>query len=80
MVVHSSAPDVGALVTTLRSGESIVIDAADGLIEVTVQWFRRGKVSIRVEAPRHVRVDRKEVRRRKIAACVDAPANPVPAA
>lgn len=48
------------LVLTRRKGESIVIDAGDG-IEITVIEAGNGSVRLGIEAPRSVDIWRKEV-------------------
>ena len=55
MVVHCQAP-TGALV-----GQVIVIGTSDGLIEVSLVEARDGRGRIRVEAPRCITIDRREL-------------------
>jgi carbon storage regulator len=50
------------LVLTRRAGEQLVID---GDITITVVEVAPGRVKIGVQAPPHVRIDRKEIHERK---------------
>jgi carbon storage regulator len=51
------------LVLTRKIGETIVID---GVIAVTVLANRGDKVSIGIQAPENVRVDRREIHERRL--------------
>ncbi len=56
------------LILTRRAGESLKIgqleDMLDGPVTVTVLGVKGGQVKIGVDAPRNLRVDREEIRRR----------------
>ena len=54
------------LVLTRNVGETIVIGEGQNEIRVTIGGVKGGQVKVAVEAPRHIEVDRLEIRERKI--------------
>lgn len=55
-----------SLVLTRNVGTTIIIGEGPNEVRVTVAHVKGGQVKLLVDAPKHIEVDREEIRERKI--------------